>query len=1193
MNPYRAEVPSLRRFASTPSSSFHASSVTAVAYDRARELLWTGLSDGVVMSRSVPNLSVYTSFRPAGPPSATRGARRPFHPIAEIIPCSFGIGTVTSKALQFHAHGGLTLGAYFPPEKDVVASSAAVNAAETFASLSAASSVHLYDLSASRSETPLHSVTLSSSFSSDEKTVRTSAFLDGGGGTSGVSTCGTSAGEIHLFDWRTRHVVTHVVRAFYQHNEVKRIACDGHRIAACGFFRRKSHSGLPDDVRYDPSIKMYDVRRLDSARPLAPLQFCASRDGPCDVTFISGGTLVATSPSGAVQTSSASFPDRDRMFRVLTPERDGASLLTCASFSVSGDYAAFGTSSGASIVCTMRSDATNASVNANRWVPQHPRVANTSASLRGATCAQDISFLPTVARRDTARLLGRLDRVVSGASLGKRCYAPRPCRRLAPVILSSCTDHTWIDNTKMGFKPNTLVFGHAGVYVDADPREGIAKDRNDSTRYPSELRRQTDERERWKMVPEKYRLVLKDNTFKSRHWHHRHAQTTSTATRGTRVEAGMGNDDRDRYVNSTLQVLFHTAPFRNAVLSHICDAPNCLTCELSFLFHMLVRAREVRSTDPVRPSNFLRCLRLLPESIALGLSKSSPTMKLQHLNRRVEAFYRFVLDQVRKECVVPVPDIARAPHRPNDVGSRVMDMFGLRLNERIDCQDGRHEPLARVATPVVTALKPFGTKTAKDAMSFTDLLSRSVRQDRSTRGWCERCSEYRFQRHTRLMMDRTTTLPQFLSLTCSGVASTLPAVRSFWTRPNALPRFFVADVDATSGAFVVCWEGHHENDASDRWEQRRCDGDASRARLFELCAVVSCISASSTNDESDKTYEDTHTVCHVLVKDDESDLSASGTWVLFNDTTVEVVRGGFDEVCDFRDCQRVPCVLQYVDRSYKSSTSSTSSPSKTTSTPASISPFKSQLFGTHDHLALSRSEKRVRHHKKRSQSVNLPGKGDLIAIDCEFVALSKEVAEVDQDGRRVVVDPMRLGLGRVSVLDGRSRESTEKDGVRFIDDYIISPEPVVDYLTRFSGLRVGDLDPSVSPHRLVPLKTVYLKLRHLVDRGCVFVGHGLFSDFRVINLFVPPSQIKDTVELFRLPGQRKISLRFLAAFVLKMKIQDDTHDSVVDARIALMLYRKYVDLTKQGPEAVSRMIHSIYDCGRQTKWKRANGIAVS
>lgn len=38
-----------------------------------------------------------------------------------------------------------------------------------------------------------------------------------------------------------------------------------------------------------------------------------------------------------------------------------------------------------------------------------------------------------------------------------------------------------------------------------------------------------------------------------------------------------------------------------------------------------------------------------------------------------------------------------------------------------------------------------------------------------------------------------------------------------------------------------------------------------------------------------------------------------------------------------------------------------------------------------------------------------------------------------------------------------------------------------------------------SRHTLVPLKVAYKKLRMLVDLGCVFIGHGLNKDFRIIS----------------------------------------------------------------------------------------------
>jgi len=171
-------------------------------------------------------------------------------------------------------------------------------------------------------------------------------------------------------------------------------------------------------------------------------------------------------------------------------------------------------------------------------------------------------------------------------------------------------------------------------------------------------------------------------------------------------------------------------------------------------------------------------------------------------------------------------------------------------------------------------------------------------------------------------------------------------------------------------------------------------------------------------------------------------------------------------------------------------------------------------------------------------------------------------------------------LARVSVIRGEGLE----EGTPLIDDYITSKEKVYDYLTNYSGIREGDLDPHRSRHNLVPLKIAYKKLWILLNLGCRFLGHSLKSDFRVINIQIPKSQIIDTADLFWIEKRaRKLGLAFLAWYLLKEEIQVETHDSIEDARTALKLHHKYEEFKDAG--VLEQMLEDIYAKGREVNYK--------
>lgn len=193
--------------------------------------------------------------------------------------------------------------------------------------------------------------------------------------------------------------------------------------------------------------------------------------------------------------------------------------------------------------------------------------------------------------------------------------------------------------------------------------------------------------------------------------------------------------------------------------------------------------------------------------------------------------------------------------------------------------------------------------------------------------------------------------------------------------------------------------------------------------------------------------------------------------------------------------------------------------------------------------------------------------------------LAREEIDITVDGTKVTLNPKRNGLGRVSVL----RVGGEDEGIPFIDDYIAINEPIVDYVTQYSGIEEGDLDPRRSKHALVSLKVAYKKLWLLLNLGCIFVGHGLGKDFLEANMHVPREQIIDTADLFlQKDNARRLRLAMLAELLLREEVQTGSHDSIEDARTALRLWRKYQEYEDAG--IGEHIINKAYRDARKTNY---------
>jgi hypothetical protein len=82
------------------------------------------------------------------------------------------------------------------------------------------------------------------------------------------------------------------------------------------------------------------------------------------------------------------------------------------------------------------------------------------------------------------------------------------------------------------------------------------------------------------------------------------------------------------------------------------------------------------------------------------------------------------------------------------------------------------------------------------------------------------------------------------------------------------------------------------------------------------------------------------------------------------------------------------------------------------------------------------------------------------------------------------------------------------------------------------------------------------------------------------DIFVPPEQVIDTVDLYFLKArQRRLSLRFLSWSILHENIQIDVHDSIEDAYSALKLYKAYHEMEEKG--IFDQKWEELYKEGRQ------------
>ncbi|KAI6783498.1 ubiquitin carboxyl-terminal hydrolase family protein [Emericellopsis cladophorae] len=438
--------------------------------------------------------------------------------------------------------------------------------------------------------------------------------------------------------------------------------------------------------------------------------------------------------------------------------------------------------------------------------------------------------------------------------------------------------------------------------------------------------------------------------------------------------------------------------------------------------------------------------------------------------------------------------------------------------------------------------------------AMEQVLKHSIERETTSKGWCSRC-----QRYQTISTRKTVhNIPAVLML---NTTITSQEHKMLWATPGWLPEEIGIIVE--QGQFF-CYEGE--------------DLKLHLQRGIHNITVYSLVGAA-VNIENGQAQKP-HLVSIINVAHAEPTDPGKSKWHLFNDFLVRSVTA--EEALTFNTAWKLPSVLAFqvkeannqMDTSWKI----------TLDTSLLYQDFKYEQYLARVNRSLTVASPNADPATKTYQVLNpnteAPGPGMIIALDTEFVAVRQPEIEMNSDGERETIRPIVYALARVSVVRGQGQD----EGKPFIDDYIAIREPIVDYLTSYSGITQQDLDPRVANHCILSLKKAYKKLWILLNLGCKFLGHGLKQDFRVINIHVPKVQVIDTIDLFFLKARlRRLSLAFLAWYLLKEDIQLETHDSIEDSRTALKLYRKFLEFEDAG--ILDQMLLDIYRVGRDVNFK--------
>ena len=577
------------------------------------------------------------------------------------------------------------------------------------------------------------------------------------------------------------------------------------------------------------------------------------------------------------------------------------------------------------------------------------------------------------------------------------------------------------------------------------------------------------------------------------------------------------------YFSPDLRSTIFSNQYNNRLIVSRSNRDRSMIPELGFLFHQMESLSRIAYSHPtylaytgprVRawvPSNFLSFLASVPEAVQLQILDGSPAAV--DLPRRPEAFYLFLLYQIDKELSkISKPKLLDSTHGTDF----------LMVNDFVSGSGATSHSTARALT---ISLAYSGFQETNRYVRFSQILQKALCGKTNLRSYNKKSGSH----ETIVQRKVATSLPRTLSLSCACAGRKEEDGLTYWrstvgTEDHWLPEMIEVELSEDGGVIVRECQRESQQEQPEKWiscstsspippsvsklvQEKRCLQKNHKYR-YQLDAVLSFI-----RDDSDMA-DSGHHVLHIRVSNaytqfllseqlkeldrlaetdwvksamfapektlnpdvyrkraqrvkealnnlQKSESSSAGSWILANGHSVQ--ESAIEDARAFHVSFKEPCLVVYraiQEHDHK---------------PEQLPTVKAEMPPS---VMVTRSITDGRPPKYAVDSDSLPGKGDIIAFDAEFVSVQEEDSSLTKAGSKVTNREVRHAVARISVIDCKSRKV-------IIDDHVLPQERVVDYLTRFSGIVAKDLDPVQSPHHLISTRSAYLKLRFLMERYVV------------------------------------------------------------------------------------------------------------